>query len=292
MKIAVLSDIHGNLPALQAVADDIDAWQPDQVIVNGDIVNRGPCSRAVLRYVKKRRQADGWHLLRGNHESFLLNLDDPGFEMEGTELEINRFAYWAYEQLDGELALLQQLPERYEYYAPDGSEFRVIHASMISDRDGLYEELSDEAITRRMAPVPAVFVTSHTHQAFMREVAGSLVVNVGSTGAPFDFDWRPSYGRFSWDEESGWEAEIRRVPYDRDQIEADYVRSGFLDGGGPLAQLMLVELRRARGLIFRWANSYQQAVLDGEIGLEESVKKILAQEDVRPFVGPPGWDVS
>lgn len=41
MKIAILSDIHGNLPALQTVADDIARWQPDQVIVNGDIVNRG-----------------------------------------------------------------------------------------------------------------------------------------------------------------------------------------------------------------------------------------------------------
>jgi hypothetical protein len=54
---------------------------------------------------------------------------------------------------------------------------------------------------------------------------------------------------------------------------------------------MLVELRRARGLIFRWANSYQQAVLNGEIDLEESVKKILSQGDIRPFVGSPGWDL-
>ncbi len=289
MKFAVLSDIHGNLPALHAVADDIDAWQPDQVIVNGDIVNRGPCSRAALQYVTERRQADGWQLLQGNHETFLLSLADPEIKMEEIEFEINRFAYWAYRQLGSELRLLQELPRRYEYFAPDGSEFRVVHASMHSDRDGLYKELSDEAITRRMAPPPDVFITSHTHQAFMREVAGSLVVNIGSAGAPFDFDWRPSYGRFSWRKESGWEAEIRRVPYDRDLIEADYVRSGFLDEGGPLAQLMLVELRRARGLIFRWADSYQQAVLEGAIGLEESVEKILLEEDVRPFLGPPGW---
>ena len=42
MKIAVLADIHGNLPALEAVAAHVEAWQPDRVIVAGDLVNRGP----------------------------------------------------------------------------------------------------------------------------------------------------------------------------------------------------------------------------------------------------------
>ena len=140
-----------------------------------------------------------------------------------------------------------------------------------------------------MAPSPAVFVTGHTHQAFMRKVNHTLVVNAGSAGAPFDLDWRPSYGRFTWHEDSGWEAAIRRVVYDRHLIEEDYVRSGFLEEAGPLAQLMLVELRRARGLVFRWAERYEKAILDGEISIEESVKNILLEEDVRPFLGPPGW---
>lgn len=291
MKIAVLSDIHGNYPALQAVVDDIDDWQPDQVIVNGDTVNRGPCSHTALQYVIDRQESDGWHLLRGNHETFLLAFADPAFRMESKALEVNRFALWAYRQLDGAMPVLQQMPDRYNFFAPDGSEFRVVHASMYSNRDGLYMEQSDESITRRINPAPAVFVTSHTHQAFLRAIDDSLVVNVGSAGAPFDLDWRPSYGRFTWNRESGWQAEIRRVAYDRRLIEEDYVRSGFLAEGGPLAQLMLVELRRARGLIFRWADQYEKAVLAGEIGLEESVRNILLAEDVRPYAGPPGWDL-
>ncbi|NJN55107.1 MAG: metallophosphoesterase, partial [Anaerolineae bacterium] len=44
MKIAVLSDIHGNLPALRAVAEHVAQWQPDAVVVDGDTVNRGPQS--------------------------------------------------------------------------------------------------------------------------------------------------------------------------------------------------------------------------------------------------------
>jgi hypothetical protein len=75
------------------------------------------------------------------------------------------------------------------------------------------------------------------------------------------------------------------------QIEVDYVRSGFLAQGGALAQLMLVELRKAQGLIFRWASRYEQAVLQGDMTLEQSVRNILCDDDVRPFTGAPGWIV-
>lgn len=289
MKIAVLSDIHGNVPALRAVVDDIDAWQPDQVIVNGDIVNRGPCSQTCLEFVLNRQKEDGWHILSGNHEKYLLSCASPEFSSDDPAFEVNRFAYWTNQQLNGAMSQLASLPEQFVWWASDGSEFRVIHASMRSNRDGLYIEQSDAALVRRIAPAPAVFVTGHTHQAFVREVDHSLVVNAGSAGAPFDLDWRPSYGRFTWHKHSGWKAEIRRIVYDRCLIEEDYVRSGFLAEAGPLAQLMLVELRRARGLIFRWAEQYEKAVLEGEISIEESVKNILREEDIRPFLGPPGW---
>ena len=67
------------------------------------------------------------------------------------------------------------------------------------------------------------------------------------------------------------------------------MQSGFLDEGGPLAQLMLVELRRARGLIHHWASQYESPVLAGSIGLAESVRLVLGEADIRPFTGAPGW---
>ena len=63
MKIALLSDIHGNVAALQAVLADIDAWQPDQVIVNGDVVNRGPDSPTCWQMIADRRAQPGWRAL-------------------------------------------------------------------------------------------------------------------------------------------------------------------------------------------------------------------------------------
>ncbi|WP_343390232.1 hypothetical protein [Candidatus Amarobacter glycogenicus] len=94
--------------------------------------------------------------------------------------------------------------------------------------------------------------------------------------------------RFTWTRD-GWQSDIIRLPYDIAQTERDYVESGFLDEAGPLAQLMLVELRRAGGLIYRWAKRYQDAVLAEEIDLAESVRELLHDEDLRPFLGAPGW---
>ena len=170
------------------------------------------------------------------------------------------------------------------------SPLRIVHASMRGNRDGIYPMTTDDDLRRQIAPAPAVFVTGHTHRPLVRHIDETLVVNIGSVGLSFDDDRRAGYGRFVWDG-AQWQAEIVRLAYDYTLLEADFVRSGFLAQGGPLTQLMLVEFRKARGLVHRWASRYEEIVLAGRMTLEESVRQILCDEDVRPFTGPPGWTV-
>ena len=66
--IAVLADVHGNVPALEAVLDDIVAQRPDEVLVGGDLVGRGPCGKEVVLRLSEL----GWRGVRGNHEDYLL----------------------------------------------------------------------------------------------------------------------------------------------------------------------------------------------------------------------------
>ncbi len=289
MNIAVLSDIHGNLPALEAVSAEIDAWQPDMVIVNGDIVNRGPRSLDCLQFTLEKQASDEWVLLRGNHEDFIINCGKPEFAVSGPKFETRRFAHWTRQQLGETAFALEAFNDMFTWFAPDGSEFRVVHASMNNNRWGIFARTPDAELHKQIEPPPRLFVTAHTHEALIRELDDTLIVNIGSVGAPFDKDRRASYGRFSWDETTGWQAEIHRVEYDLDAIEQDYVDTGFLEEAGPLAQLMLVELRRASGLFFRWGSRYEQAVSAGKISIEDSVRAILQDEDVRPFTGAPGW---
>ena len=290
MKVAVLSDIHGNVPALRTVMADVDGWLPDVVVVDGDIVNRGPLSDECLEILLERRARLGWHLLRGNHEEFVLDCGLPERPRVGPPYEMAQFAHFALAQVSQYVNELSTLPDVYERPSPNGALLRIVHASMRNNRDGIYPMTTDDDLRRQIAPAPAVFVTGHTHRPLVRRIDETLVVNIGSVGLSFDDDRRAGYGRFTWDGQ-GWQAEIVRLAYDYHLVEADYVRSGFLAHGGPLAQLMLVEFRQARGLVHRWAGRYEEAVLDRRLTLEESVRLVLCDEDVHPFTGPPGWTI-
>ncbi len=161
--------------------------------------------------------------------------------------------------------------------APDGSEVRVTHASMRGTRDGIFPETPDEVLRVQVGrPHPALFIVGHTHWPLVRRVNGTLVVNVGAVGMPFDGDPRASYGQLTW-QSGGWQAKIARVAYDRRQTEHDYIDTGFLDEGGALARLMLVELQRARSQLFQWALDYEAPVLAGELSMDESVNRFLAR---------------
>jgi len=292
MKIAVISDIHGNMPALETVTEDLERWRPDAVIVDGDIVNRGPCSLAAWQFVQKQVKDNAWQVVKGNHEEYVLDCATPAQEFDPPTIKIRQYAQWTYEQLNDQIADIAALPDQVSINGPDDSEFRVVHGSMRNNRDGVYPKTTDKELREQIAPAPSVFVTGHTHRPLMRQVDKTLVVNVGAVGAPFDGDPRLSYGRFTFTQSHGWQGEIKRLAYDTAQTERDYVSSGFLEHGGPLAQLMLVEHRRSGGLIYRWASRYQEAVINHELTLEESVRNVLRDEDLRPFLGPPGWNIT
>ena len=277
MKLAVLADIHANLPALHAVLDSIDAWQPDAVVVAGDIVNRGPRPAECLELVEERQRTAGWLLLLGNHEEYVLHQAQPEAARSGPQFEIFRSSYWTYQRLNGQMATLQALPFSQSVQAPDGSEARVVHASMRGTRDGVFPDTPDQVLRVQVGrPHAPLLVVGHTHVPLVRRVDGTLVVNVGAVGMPFDGDPRASYGQLTW-RRGGWQAGIVRVAYDREQTERDYVDTSFLAEGGALVRLMLQELRLARSQLFQWALDYEAPVLAGQLSVDESVERHLAR---------------
>lgn len=288
MKIAVLSDIHGNWPALQAVTADIEQWRPDLVVVNGDTVNRGPSNLACLQFVLRQQREVGWVVLRGNHEDYVLVSTNPEAAQSGPQFELRSFSEWTYNQIGADHAHdLAAMPDRFGIRAADGTMLMVMHASVLGNRVGIYPLTTAEELRCRIAPGPAVFVTSHTHRVLTRHVDNTLVVNIGSAGLPFDEDVLVSYGRFTWTTAAGWQAEVRRLDYDRAQAEREMVTTGFLDEAGPFAPLILAELRIAQGLIGRWAHSYQEPFLQGEISLVESVNRFVEEGGYRPYLRRP-----
>ena len=270
MKIAVLSDIHANYPALLTVAEHIEKWQADLVIVNGDTVNRGPRPRECLQFVQEKEANQGWVVLKGNHEDYVISRADVTAPEGDPAYESFRMAMWTYLQLNGNVADLIRMPEQHQLAAPDGSIFRAVHASMRNNRDGIYTFTPDEELAQQIAPAPAMFITSHTHRPLQRRLNGTQIVNTGAVGLPFDGDWRAAYAQIIW-HKSAWQAEVIRLEYDRTQADQDFETTGYLEGGGPLIQLVRHELATARSQVHRWAEKYTDAVLSGQMTMAETV---------------------
>ena len=283
MKVAILSDIHGNVAGLRAVIAHIDAWQPDHVILNGDVVNRGPESAACWQIVQDQRAQHGWQVLGGNHEAYVCKHANPVPDAahRGIQAAINQNSRWTYKQLDGQVAELVNLPSLLELVAPDGSRLRATHASMRGHSDGIFPAFDQATVERQIAPATAVFVTSHIHVAYVRQVNGTLVVNSGSAGQSGDGDTRASYAQVVW-HKGEWRARIVRLPYDRAATERAFHDSGFLAETGPIEQLIYLEWKTAVPLLPTWRTEYLDGVLAGQLSLEASVADFLRRHDLRP----------
>jgi predicted phosphodiesterase len=275
MKIAVLADIHGNLPALQTVVAHIDQWRPDEVVVAGDVVNRGPRPLECLQIIEEKKSHAGWLVVRGNHEDYVINHTRPNAPRSGPEFEIYRTSYWTLNQLDGQVGSLKDLPFQISLSAPDGGEIRTVHASMLNNRDGIFPDTTDEYLRQQIAPPPAAICVGHTHQALTRFIDDTLVVNAGSVGMPFDGDNRAAYAQLTW-HNNQLLANIIRLEYDKDRTDRDFFETGFAPDAGALTSLMLVEFRHARPYIYLWMRRYREPLLSGEISIETAVDEYIA----------------
>jgi predicted phosphodiesterase len=275
MKLAVLADPHANLIALHAVITDLEAWKPDRVIVGGDLVNRGPRPAECLRRIQEKQQAEGWLVVRGNHEDYVIassQLDSP---RSGARFEAHRPSFWTLQRIGGDVSQLAAMPFQVSLTDPSGGMIRVTHGSMLGMRDGVYPETTDDELGEKVGIPPAVFIVGHTHRPLVRWLNGTLVVNAGSAGLPFDGDPRPTYARLTY-QSGGWKAEIVRIDYDRQQAENDFYESGYLEEAGPLTELVLTELRTARSLLYGWAVQYQSQAEEGLITMRQSVDQFLS----------------
>lgn len=271
MKLAVLSDIHGNLAALRATAEDIARWQPDAVVVAGDIVNRGPLPRQCLEFVLERQGRDGWHILRGNHEEYVLNVIADPSPRTGAEEAVRANVRWTAAQV-GAPAPLAAMPTIIQLEAPDGGEVRVVHASMRYNRDNVLVDTPDDLLRAQIAPAPPLFCCGHTHRPLIRQIDDTLVVNAGAVGLPFDGNTHASYARLTW-QQPGWQAEIVRVAYDRNQVARDY--EPFLAESGPVAPIIFAEFQLALPRLSTWFRRYDAALLAGAITPAQAVTEFM-----------------
>jgi predicted phosphodiesterase len=228
MKIAVLSDIHGNLAALQAVLEDVETQRPDVVVNLGDILS-GPLQPAETADLLMAR---GLPTIAGNHERQLLKLRDRSAPADPTTSD----GYAAAQLAEPHWAWLRELPATLRLM----EEVLLVHGTPTSDlhyfletatpgfgRDGGngVRPATDSEVRERLGAARASLVLcGHTHVPRALQCGGTWIVNPGSVGLQA-FDWdQPHFhqvengsphARYALLEQraAGWTARLCAVAY-------------------------------------------------------------------------------
>jgi len=211
MKLAVLSDIHGNEHALDAVLNDIARQKADKVLVLGDsITDFAQATRAVLN--KVRQHAD--YVIRGNREGYMLKWHAGEYgDLYRTHKQFSCHLK-AYEMLtESDLAYIAALPKQISLVFDDAFSLRMVHGSPFSESDVIREEASELLARSAAATAESILLCGHTHKPMVKEINGKTIINVGSVGLNFDKSFSAQYTLITY--ESGLvHIDMRKVPYD------------------------------------------------------------------------------
>jgi len=242
-RLAILSDIHGNLPALEAVMADLAEQQVEQVIVAGDLINWGPFSAQVVARVREA----GWATIRGNHELTLLDHGTPREPAIWADRAAFPVPHWLQRQIPHALKLAIALwPDTLVVRPPDAPPLRIVHGSPRDHAEPIYPDVTEVELAPMLAGIAeTTIVAGHTHRPLDRRIGRWHVLNPGAVGMMLDNDQRASYLILEGNAE-GWRGELRRVPYDKTPLFAEFARLGFVEECGLIGALVVEEFATTR----------------------------------------------
>jgi putative phosphoesterase len=212
MKLAVLSDIHANLHALQAVLADVDRVRPDVVLCLGDLVGYGAHPNEVIDLIRERNIST----VMGNYDEGVgFDLDDCGCVYRDAEDDRRgrQSLRWARQRVTPDRkAYLRGLALQIRQDIA-GARVLFVHGSPRRINEYLYADRPDATFERiaKVAGCDALFF-GHTHLPYQKRVGRTLFVNAGSVGKPQDGDPRAGYVIVDLARRPG--VEFRRVAYD------------------------------------------------------------------------------
>lgn len=237
MRIAVLSDVHGNLPALEAVLEDLKAQKPDGLIVAGDFVG-GPHPNETIALLRSWKP--NWMILGNSDLSLLRYIDDQVPQAYRT---VKQFALlrWASACISREsLAFLRNLPEQQAISLDGTASIRIVHGSLSDPYDGYDPELESIKFESDLDLIEeTVLICGHTHCPWIVEKNNKLALNPGSVAGPLNGYAGTQYALLDW-RDGHWNVQLRALPYDLSRIRADFLESGLLEAGGALARCFLL----------------------------------------------------
>lgn len=211
LRVAVITDIHGNLDALKSVLADISTRGPfDRLIAGGDYCLNGPDPAAALDLISEHADV----MLKGNTDRDIVDsgASDPELgEKKRASIHWTRAAIG-----DDRIAALDALPHAERIDSPSDSEpLLVVHANPTDLDRHIFPDLPADEVRALVAPFErGVLVFGHLHIPYRRRIGRLRLFDVAACGLPRDGDRRAVWGSFRWSPEAGWRGSIHRVAYD------------------------------------------------------------------------------
>jgi predicted phosphodiesterase len=183
MRVAALYDIHGNLPALEAVLADVRRAGADRVVVGGDVLP-GPMPRETLDCLLAVREPVDF--IRGNGEAAVL-AHLAGADLRSLPERAREAVQWVAAELrPADVEVVSRWATTLRVAIPGLGSVLFCHATPRSDSEIFTRETPEDALVTAFRDLDApVVVCGHTHMPFERRVGGTLVLNAGSVGMPF-----------------------------------------------------------------------------------------------------------
>lgn len=221
-RIAVLSDIHGNLPALEATLRDIALVQPDLIVVNGDLAD-GPFPRQTLELLDSLGDRAMW--LRGNGDRWLSEVAAEQFTHPDTQTR--DLVEWSARQIPQTyLKRLADLPLMHHVTLPSLGPVSICHATARDDNEMFLVDSSFEHAEAAFADLTSdIVVLGHTHMPFDRLFNRRRIVNAGSVGMPY------GHTGAAW-VLLGPDIVLRKAVYDIEAASDRILRSGMPGAAG------------------------------------------------------------
>jgi putative phosphoesterase len=223
MKLAFISDIHGNATALDAVLKDIEGREVDKLIVLGDLCFRGPEPQRSIELVRAlntdviKGNADEW-VVRGIREGEVPD------EAVGTMTDERN---WTYQKINlDNVKYLENLPKELKLEC-NKIKIHAFHATPNSLFEVVQPFASDEELQEKIMHKKAnIYVYGHIHKPYIRYINGKCVINTGSVGLPFDGLNKASYMVLDINDNS-YQTSIVRVNYDVNKVIEQFKVSDY-----------------------------------------------------------------
>ena len=224
MKLAVLGDIHGNYVALQACLAAAEKMQTDGLVFLGDYVTDCPYPQKTMDLIFDCRLRYPCWCIRGNREEYLLRYQacPTGWSYSSNSGSL----LYTFENLRPEdLAFFASLPGTATIEMAPYPALTLCHGSPHDSRQWLLPdtEISQTVLQNLETPY---LLCAHTHHPIRFEAWGKTLINCGSVGVPTNGQTMAQFALLEATDHS-WVSQIVSVPYDIDQIVADFAASGL-----------------------------------------------------------------